>query len=317
MKNGFKKWGEALKAYRQAAGLSQIALAGRIGVDNSLIARWEKGQRTVPKTRETHLALLKVFAENHVLADCNEAQAFLKLADMRALTETEYKRHLASRVKWPFSPTQADEEDDKARPSYDDFLQEIRLSRSYTELTKIESAKPVHPLAARFDFVGIQWTNFFAFSLAVIQIDTLRKPEIVAKVEAFKELNNTLYTKRRLLEISRLLGWLTYTNGGILCFVFANGMATTQQDIEGTLARLDFLNNLRQEGETYADPIGTGKVLTTASTFVWGYDLQGDRVFETVGKKPVQLNYHIAKINQKSAAVVDLLKRARQKTVAG
>ncbi|MEM7112009.1 MAG: helix-turn-helix domain-containing protein [Chloroflexota bacterium] len=98
----FKKWGEALKAYRQTAGLSQLALGKRVGVDYSLIARWEKGQRTIPKTRVTHLALLKVFAENHVLADCNEAQAFLKLADMRALTETEYKRYLASHVQWPY-----------------------------------------------------------------------------------------------------------------------------------------------------------------------------------------------------------------------
>jgi transcriptional regulator with XRE-family HTH domain len=51
--------GEALKRRRKAFGLTQAELAKKLGVSWSAVARWETGQRRVPRMAEILLGYIE------------------------------------------------------------------------------------------------------------------------------------------------------------------------------------------------------------------------------------------------------------------
>ena len=57
--------GDEMRALREAAGLSQLELAGLLGVAKNTVARWERGERPILRTTE--------LATRHVLGDMQHA----------------------------------------------------------------------------------------------------------------------------------------------------------------------------------------------------------------------------------------------------
>lgn len=63
-----KSFAQTLKEFRERAGLSQYALAGRAGIDPSYVNRVERGERDAP-TREVVEALAQALELNAVETD--------------------------------------------------------------------------------------------------------------------------------------------------------------------------------------------------------------------------------------------------------
>lgn len=309
-----ENWGQSLKAYRLLIGFTQAELGNFFSFSNDLISKWEHSKREPPSGREFHQKLIELFAKYDVFKSCEEVHAFLQLANQNGLTYAEYDRFVKKHVDWPYaSPKDSEGKRDKKerKISYDVFKNEVRLTCEFTEIEKITSAKSTLQHVTLFDFFGVQWKDTFALCFALIKVDKLSRAKIQQKAEQFIYLNNLFYKDRSLLKISPLTGWLTYTTSGVLCFVFENKLSTHADAIDQNVEKLNFISDLQRAGDTYESPIDGVKWQKTASSFIWGYDLQANRLFKHLEKQPLRANYHIAKTQDGFLKIEELLQKAR------
>jgi hypothetical protein len=87
----------AFKELRLRAGISTLRiLFGLLAdsgfvIEESTLSRWQGGTR-IPKNRELVLELIKIFVERFALTTVNEANYFLRLAGLVALSELEERK---------------------------------------------------------------------------------------------------------------------------------------------------------------------------------------------------------------------------------
>lgn len=95
-------FGEKLQALRQKAGLSQDALAERLGVSRQAVSRWERDE-TMPETEKV-VALAELFAvtTDYMLRNCPEEPAE-KAAEPTGKRESHdliYRLGHLAKTKW-------------------------------------------------------------------------------------------------------------------------------------------------------------------------------------------------------------------------
>lgn len=154
----------------------------------------------------------------------------------------------------------------------------------FTPLRQLALRPELSALAANFDFVGIRWTSFFAFSAALVRADAHNPEAIEQTCQQFIALNNGLYHHPQGLDIPLLSRMLAFTSAGVLCFVFEQGDAATL---------LEQVTERQNPAPTYAEGLPNRPwYQDRASSLFWLLDLPARRLYTQLGKRADVTNMH-------------------------
>lgn len=185
------------------------------------------------------------------------------------------------------------------------FIREFGMLREFVPVENLGVAPEVASLGENLDFVGIKWSSFFGFTVALVKADELSRDQIKGLSGEFFRFNDLLYKNPEGLRVSRIARWLAFTLSGVICFVFEGGCSDEL---------VTFIGEQKQGSPAYDEGITSLRVAVQhcATSFSWSVDLRARRVYKHLGKQPERSNYHVRRTVAEVARLEDNLKTILQ-----
>lgn len=178
-------------------------------------------------------------------------------------------------------------QNNSAIEKYSYFIEEIKSK--YKSLSTLTLAKDINLLIKQFDFFGVEWSNFFGFTVAIIKADSLKKEEIESLFKTFKQVNDYLYKTPNALELSYLVWLATFTLSGVVCFVF-------EKDISPVIR--EFIQSQQQAAAAYEKGFSSFFWVQSSSTSLsLAINLDSNSITHSIAKNKQPDNSNLHAIN--------------------
>lgn len=152
---------------------------------------------------------------------------------------------------------------------------------------------------ANFDFLGLSWSVFFGFSVALVKADQLSQTRIAELSQYFIDFNNRLARRPYELQLPVLAQWLTFTMAGVICFVFEDGC---------TEEWVNFIGDQKQGSPAFDKGVlSLLWIQNKATSLAWTVDLAAGRLYKHLGQQPDGSNYHARQVVKQAAELENIL----------
>lgn len=181
----------------------------------------------------------------------------------------------------------------------DNFIQEFRLKRIFTPAQQLPLAVSWADQMANFDFLGLNWSVLFGFSLALVKADSLSQTRIMELSQQFIEFNNRLARRPQELQLPVLAQWLTFTMAGVICFIFEDGC---------TEELITFIGDQKQGSPAFDKGVlSLLWIQTKATCLAWTVDLNAGRLYKHLGRRPDGSNYHARQVIKQTTELENII----------